>query len=231
MKTKLESKHIVDYYAGSAPIIITVRHDGPATIIGDEILPKLRDKDTNDRGTMLLGLMILEEFALLRRGQPFLIMNKITRNRCTPEMFGMYYEDVLQTAQACLKRWEQCFVFDLHRFYKYPAVGKYDIFLGTNHRRTISGDVDETFARILIDRMWHATGAMLKVYVPGKKIKDGERFGATRERTLVNWLKKEEPRVEAIQIEIYKDFFKNALFIHLLPRALAGAMYQAGLAK
>lgn len=219
---ELKSKQIVDYYSGSAPVVITVRHDGQAMIIGDGILPKLRDKDTNDRGTMFLGLQIREEFARLHGETPFLLMNKIARNRCTPEMFGIYYEKVLETARLCLEKWGKCLVFDLHRFYKYPPIGEYDIFLGTDHRRTVSGDFDKMFAFLLIKEIKRKTE--VKVYVPGKEPKDGERFGATREITFVNRLKREEPRVEAIQVEFYKDFFSDAYFIHPLSRALAKAI-------
>ncbi|MFH1193954.1 MAG: hypothetical protein V1661_03085 [bacterium] len=216
----MESKNIVDYYAGSMPVIITARHDGHATVIGDEILPILRDQDINDHGTMLLGLMTRMELGK----KPFLLLNKIARNRCTPEMFGIYYERALATARLCLEKWGKCFVFDLHRFYKYPPVGEYDIFLGTNHGQTAGGDFYKEFASLLTKEIKRKTE--VKVYVPGKEPKDGERFGATREKTLVNWLRREEPRVEAIQVEFYKDFLSDAYFIPPLSRALAKAISQ-----
>lgn len=221
-------KRITEAIAGDVPIIITVRHDGQATVFGDEILPEL-GKGSNDRGTMILGLKTHGRYMRVYGKKPFLILNKIRRNRCSPEMWGEYYEEVLHAVRFCLHKYGKCFVFDLHRFYKYPAVGEYNVFLGTNHKQTMRDGTDKRFADILVDCMWHEERAMIRVYVPGKEGKAGERFMADRPKTLVNWLKREESRVEALQIEFYKDFFDNVFFVDSLPRALARAIHDTAL--
>jgi hypothetical protein len=229
----MEAKHaIVEYFPGSLPAIITVRHDGFATQIFGGELPLLRDKDINDRGTAFLGFRTLLRFIALGGRKPSFVYNKIARNRCSQEIWGIYYEEVLRCVRYHLSAHGQCVVFDLHRFYKRPPVGSYDIFLGTNHRQTISGDLDKKFAKALFNNTWSECRAMPqiyipRIYVPDEKPKEGERFGATNPKTLVCWLKKEEPRVEAIQIEFYKDLLENGDMVSGLANALVGSISDA----
>lgn len=217
---------IVEFAAGNIPVIITVRHDGFATHICGSKLPLVRDKDINDAGTAFLGFRAIRRFAAWNE-QPSFLYNKIARNRCSQEIWGIYYESVLREARRLLGVHGRCFVFDLHRFYKHPPVGRYDIFFGTDHRRTVNSELDQRFASELFNQCWGECRAMWRVYLPDDEPKEGERFGATNPKTLVRWLKTEEPRVEAIQIEFYKSLLENGDTVGHLASALAKSIHYA----
>lgn len=214
---------IVERLKGDSPAIITVRHDGCMARLCGKDLPLISDRDKSDRGTLFLGFWAWMECA--KKGHPpSILYNKIQRNRCSPETKGVFYEESLRAVRDCIKEHGRCFVFDLHRFYKHPPVGKFDVFLGTNYGQTIESGLDAKFATVLSNGVWHGARAMINVYVPGKEPKDGERFMAAKPKTFVNWLKREEPRVSALQIEFHKDLLEESALSGALACALSNAI-------
>lgn len=222
MKNELTNA-IVERLNGKSPAIITIRHDGCMTRLCGKDLPLISDRDKSDRGTLSLGFWAWMECA--KKGcAPSILYNKIARNRCSPEIRGIFYEEAMRTVRKCLEEHGRCYVFDLHRFYKQPSLGDWDVFLGTNYGQTIESGLDAKFATVLVDSMWHGAKTMLTVYVPGNEPKDGERFMAAKPMTFVNWLKREEPRANAIQIEFYKDLLEDGALSDALACALANAI-------
>jgi hypothetical protein len=197
------------------------------TILNGIELPANKNRDTNDLRTTLLGNLTCD-FAKKEGMKLFFLWNKIARDRHSAEIKGVYFVEVLNTVRKCLDKWGKCCVLDLHRFYRPPPVGDYPIFFGTNNRQTVSGDFDKLAAGILEKAMRCELQIDRSVYLPGTERKEGEKFGATKPLILTNWLKREEPRVEAIQIEFYKDLLENKRVIRsVLPRALAQILITA----
>lgn len=220
------SKNIADFiysFRGNAPIIFSVRHDGYLKEINGRELEVQRESDARDNGTEFLGMVASQYLESRRNVTPFYYYLKVARCCLSREIKGIYFCSVLAAARECLDRWGKCYFFDLHRFFGHPPVGTYDVFLGTDNRRTIRHDNDIVFSEFLAREYQEAASAPLRIYVPNEIPNFGARFGATKPRILTRWLKTEEPRVNAIQLEFYKNFLECNETTVFLARALSAA--------
>lgn len=192
---------IVSEISGNIPFIMTVRDDGYFdSLDGKNILPLAKHPKRNDTGTRVLGFLIANGGPIFH---PFLMLQNIERKRMANPIRLYFYGRILETAKKCLEKWGECYILDLHATEKQPTFGQYDIIFGTDHRRTSGGNFDIKLAGLLQE-----TGA-LKVFVPSETPRPGEIFPASLNSTLIKWLKFEEPKVVAVQMEIHKSWFKS----------------------
>lgn len=207
------------YIQGNIPIIYTIMHDGVLYSLGGEELPVIRGKRENDSETRNLALRIS---ALSKKeAHPHFLFEEIDRIHLSKEIKNYFFEQVLLIARECLINYNRCLLIDIHAFKKQPKCGNYHIIFGTDHRNTIKGDIDIELAKtlsIIFKTLSH--GSELSIFVPertpaGTK-KDNERFGATCDFTLANWITKQEPRINAIQVEISNELLKQGECVDFL---------------
>ncbi len=194
---------------GNIPVVLTVPHDGGLISFNKEEIPIRRPERQNDAGTRYVAYQICNDMERRFDKRPFVLFQKVERQRLTREIILQFYKRVLQEVRFCLDKWVRCYLLDLHAFKNQPSIGDYDIVLGTDHRRTVCDRFDLFFGKNLEQWFfWDKDGRRrnLDVYIPGAEPKEGERFAATKDFTLVKWIKGREPRVSALQIEIFKDW-------------------------
>lgn len=196
---------IVSEMSGNVPVIVTVRDDGFAdSLDGKNILPLTKRRKKNDSGTRALGLLLREQGAYCR---PTLIIQNIERKRMTNSIRLHFYKRVLEATRACLERWGECYLFDLHATEKQPSFGRFDIIFGTDHRKTIFNDKNWAVDFGVAGKIEES--GMLSVYLPGVEAVPGEIWSASKCSTLVKWVKLKEPGVLAIQMEIASEWFST----------------------
>ena len=194
---------------GNIPVILTVPHDGRLTEFENEEFPIKKPKRQNDEGTFYVALKIYEDMFARFQKKPFVLFQKVERRRLTRCIRRDFYYRVLEDVRFCLDRWSRCYFIDIHAFANQLAIGNYDVVLGTNHRQTVYREFDRRFGLALGSRLFfdsNGSKCRLKVYVPDVRPKKGEKFCATKNFTLVRWIKNRESRVSALQMEIYKDW-------------------------
>ncbi|PIR66616.1 MAG: hypothetical protein COU51_02765 [Parcubacteria group bacterium CG10_big_fil_rev_8_21_14_0_10_36_14] len=201
----------VNVFEGNIPIVITVPHDGSLGRLITVDLPIRRPERQNDEGTLFLGADIRDCMKEKFGFRPYLIVQNVERRRLRRYIILNYYEKVLKCVKECLEKWGKCILFDLHAFQHQPVIGNFDIMLGTNHRQTVCGNIDLEFGRRLANWVLWGTEPFdrrnMYIYIPDGESRDGEKFCASKDFTLVKWIKNKEPRSSAIQLEIYKDWF------------------------
>lgn len=195
----------VDVSEGNMPFIVAVRDDGHFTHIDGQELPFTKTRKNNDTGTRQLALIVR---AVSRIHVPFFIFEQVERKRLTSDIRNYFYGRVLEFARSCLAKWGYCYLIDLHAFAEQTDFGAYDIFFGTNHRGTVHGNFDVMLAKQMKSGLFNLTRD-LRIYVPGELLIPGERFGATKKSTLVNWLKSNEASANAVQMEVHKSWFMD----------------------
>ncbi|MBU4422034.1 hypothetical protein KKB41_03715 [Patescibacteria group bacterium] len=214
---------------GNVPIIFTVPHDGGVvSFFNEEELPIRRPERQNDEGTGYAVYQACDDMERRFKKRPFALFQKVERKRLTREIILSFYNRVLEDVRFCLNKWGRCYLFDFHAFQNQPEIGNYDIVLGTNHRQTTCINFDLQFGNnlglwVLFDN--NKQRCRLKVYVPDMSPREGERFVASKDFTLAKWMKDREPRVNALQMEIYKDWLmmdeNTEIFIKVLSNAIA----------
>lgn len=210
---------IVSEISGNIPFILTVRDDGYFdTLDGKNILPLVKHPKENDAGTRRLGFLIVHGGETFH---PFLMLQNVERKRMIKSIRMHFYNRVLERARECLERWGECYILDLHATAKQPAFGIFDIIFGTNHGKTVINNFDAHFAALL------EAGGALKVYVPMAEETPGEIWKASLGSTLANWIKNQEPRVSAIQMEIAKSWFENDARIAVMALEIYTAIVSA----
>jgi len=202
MKIALEQTAYL--FRGNTPFIITICHDGFLTKLNGKELPFAKNKKENDRDTRKMA-MLIRNFS--SDCIPNVICQQVERSRFTNEIRIYFYMKVLELAQYCLRTWGICYLIDLHAFGSQMG-GSYDLIFGTNHRGTVNNDFDNVFSKLLKKGTFFQT-RNLQIYIPQEIKMPSERFGATKDSTLVKWLSQREPGVNAIQVEIYKDWLKE----------------------
>ena len=192
---------------GSIPVIITVAHGGGAkgALFFSE-LPVINPAREKNEGTVFLVWRMLS--LLPDSCRPYTLHQGVERPRLTMEMVLDFYDEIILVMEEVFEKFGRCYLIDIHSFAHQPVFGTYDVIFGTNNRRTIARDFDSQFAAAL-QKAAFLQGVCngLKIYVPEDAPREGEKFGATKNMTLVKWVKDREPDVSAIQVEIYKDWF------------------------
>lgn len=163
---------------GMLPIVLTVPHDGRFTRIGERILSPAEGIVSNTEPRDLAVRAIARDVYLQILGSqqeaPNLIIELIEREYRTLEI-QRYFE---QTAVRLLNKViplkdKPKLLFDLHGFSVQPAFGKFDLILGTDHRKSVGdSNVDQQFAEFMRTKGY-------EVYLPTQEIVDGERFSAS----------------------------------------------------
>jgi len=217
---------------GNMPVILSSHHDGSETRINGVELAVVRQVE-NDMGINRLACLVADIFYNLYSARPFLLTYKIKKDRSTGEMFAKYVQKILEVSERCFSIWGKCAVLDLHRFYKHPGPAgeikeNYDIWLGTDHRKTVSGEFDKKLAIALKETYKTCFGQTIKIYVPQEEVKEGERFGATGKLQMI--LTKclgdafSGRNFSAVQMEFYKDMVLEGAPVTKLAIALASAL-------
>ncbi|MFA5133428.1 MAG: hypothetical protein WC459_01325 [Patescibacteria group bacterium] len=197
--------HFISEFKGNIPFIISVRDDGFITKIDKQDLPFAKRKRKNDTGTARLAATLK---MMSKNFVPYFVFQQVKRDRLTNEIRQNFYKRTLILVYECLTKWNKCCLLDLHAFGTQIGLGQYDIIFGTDHRKTINNDFDTQLAKQLGGHLSNITKE-LRIYVPEERVTREERFGATKVSTLTKWIKTNEPRVDAVQIEIYKDWLAN----------------------
>lgn len=228
---------VAAYCAGNVPVILCSHHDGlSAELLNGRPLLMLRGRH-NDGGTRDLTLRIAN---IMRNSgkKPHLAIFNIDIRRSTDEMFDLYLQKVFSAVRDCLIRFGKCAIIDIHRFYKHPDLtsdirSQYDIWFGTDHRRSVRDDFDKKLAAAIIGAYKRLCGQEISVYVPEEMEKIGERFGATGKTPGKTILTKKVgdaflgQRVSAVQVEFYIDHLRKGEPIAMLAAAFAGALAQS----
>lgn len=216
MSGSIEASPIVEVLPGNMPFIVSCHHDGPLKTLHGRNLRKLRNV-ANDTGTRNFVLQVHSLFGFVR---PTFVIFNVAKAHSTEEMFTLYYFELLKAVEKCLKKNDECAVLDIHRFHKHPVVDgrltSFGAWFGTDYRKTVNNDFDSRLAGTL-EETANVKGIEFDVYVPGSKPKTGERFmatGKTKGRRIVTKLISEiasfwgvKEKLNAVQIEIYKDWF------------------------
>lgn len=202
--------HIVRYFLGNIPVIVTSQHDGYITYLDGVSLPMVFNV-ANDVGSRLL-VETMSAFSLTSFYSPYVFIYKVQKSRSSWELYKDYLEELTKQAQRIMRAYGRCLVLDIHRFHKKPecdAQKDCDIIFGTNLRKSVEGDIDFIFAQIFRKAISDFTGKDYSIYVPTTEVIEGTRFGATGinpDRIIQSkWLKDRLPEVSTIQIEFYKE--------------------------
>jgi len=213
---------------GNVPIILTVPHDGGIIAFpGEEELLIRRSERQNDEGAGYVAYQVCGDMERRFKKRPFALFQKVERKRLTREIILSFYNRVLEDVRFCLNKWGRCYLFDFHAFRNQPEIGNFDVILGTNHRQTTCMNFDLRFGNnlglwVLFDNNDHQ--CKLRVYVPDVNPREGEKFAATKDFTLAKWMKDKEPRVNALQMEIYKDWLMMDENTEMLIKVLSNAI-------
>lgn len=178
--------------SGNIPFVVAVCHDGLASEINGRTLPLNKTQKPNDSGTHDLAV------ALYNSGtnSPHTLFQNIERKRTTHIIRLNFYERVLAAARCCLDEYGRCYLLDLHASVR---TGNFDIVFGTDRGATVDGDFDKKLANLLEE------DKELRVDITGGL------FGATGPRTLARWIRTQEPRAQAIQMEISTKWLRGEL--------------------
>lgn len=224
------------YYPGMMPLILCSHHDGQNAALNGAPLLKLRERH-NDEGTRDLSLRTTDIMERTRGKSPHLLIFDIRIQTSTNEMFNLYIAKVRAVIGDCLKCFGKCAVIDIHRFYKHPEFTcdirrEYDIWFGTDHRRSVYDDFDKRIAAAIIEAYKKFCSQEISIYVPEEKNKIGESFGATGktpERTILTKVISDtfaNQPVNAIQAEFYIDHLRKGAPMVKMAIALANAIAQ-----
>lgn len=181
---------------GTVPVLISVPHDGTLTSLAGQ---ELEEYDTIGRDTAagILALDTFSEFKIATGEDLGLVITLIKRKNVHPEILRHFEKTVIDKLQNLSNKTDQEILhIDLHGFAAQPSFGEYDLILGTGHRYTVGESVLDRYFGEFMTRKGY------RVYVPTETSREGERWTASNERTMVQKAKKEEiPKVASIQIE------------------------------
>ena len=187
---------------GTLPVLLTVPHDGTLHSLANVDLNHLLDSRPRDIAVRRVARDIFIHILKTSKKQPNLIIQRVHRSRIT-EQIQSYFEDksVSMLEEIAVDSKRAGLLLDLHGFTKQPSFGEYDLILGTNHRQTVGGtNADREFAGFMRQRGY-------EVYVPQETPVDGELYGATDPRTLVQKARQQGPgNVVGLQVEIARHF-------------------------
>jgi len=185
---------------GSLPLIITIPHDGDLSELDGVQLPYQSSQGKRDLAVRKIGYEIYHFMAERYGKTPIFINQLVHRRRMTPQITEFYNDIVMKTLKSSIYQKNLLFI-DLHGCTKQPYFGTYDLIAGTAHRRTVKeSTLDYDLEAFLTQRGY-------KVYIPSVIPKEGEVWGATLERTLMQkMLRANLPHVVGMQIEIARWF-------------------------
>ncbi len=185
---------------GSLPLIITIPHDGEFTELDGVKLPHQLTQGKRDLAVRKIGYEIYHFMADRYGKTPIFINQLVHRRRITPQIAQFYDETVMEALKSSIYQKSLLFI-DLHGCTKQPYFGTYDLIAGTAHRRTVKeSTLDYDLEAFLTQRGY-------RVYIPSVIPKEGEVWGATLERTLMQkMLRANLPHVVGMQIEIARWF-------------------------
>ena len=210
---------------GNTPVILTVPHDGGLIGWEHKIFKIVREERTNDEGTVYLVMAIRRYMEEEHSKRPYTLFQEIERRRLDKHFVEKFYRRVLRDVIVCLGQWGRCYLFDIHGFADQLPGEDYDIIFGTDNRRTIIGNFDEKFAAFLGSLVLSASGdRKLRAFLPQQEPVPEQRFGATKNHTLVKWIKNREPRVSAMQVEVYRNWLMSDERTEVFARTFANAI-------
>ncbi len=231
----LRFEDVAAFEHGDVPIIVSSHHDGFETRMHGNELAVVRQVE-NDDGINCLARVTADMMLRIHFVRPFFFSYKIRKDRSTVEMFEKYAQKVMEVSAKCLSVWGKCAVVDLHRFYKHPELPEeikenYDIWFGTDHRKTVFGEFDRNLAAALKQTYRACFTQAIKIYVPDENGKEWERFGATGKNTLILTKCLGDAffgaRFSAVQMEFYKDMILEGVPMAKLAIALANAIVKS----
>lgn len=178
----------LEIHRGTAPIVLTVPHDGSQRTLGDmplqppaTIVSNHRKRDMGMR-YMLADIRDRMMEKSNSRAVPTTFLLRTQRAFRTPEIQAHFEQQVIQTIRYLSRspHARMPLFLDLHGFGEQPGFRDddgepFDIILGTGHGRYVKpSGMDATFGSFLRERGYH-------VYVPGREPREGELFTAYHE--------------------------------------------------
>lgn len=187
---------------GTLPVLLTVPHDGTLRSLANVDLNNFPDSRPRDIAVRCFARDIFIHVLRARKENLNLVIQRVHRSFIT-EQIQSYFEDkskgILKEVVADDK--ETALLLDLHGFTKQPDFGEYDLILGTGHRRTVgSTNADYIFSEFMGGRGY-------RVYIPQEEPVEGELYGATHPRTLVQKVRHNGlHNLVGLQVEIARNF-------------------------